>query len=101
MDVALACGNAEARSSLMSVNGTQMGAVPMTGETTMTSLKLLGTALVLSVIAMAPVSAQQVIDEPGAYAFYHPNADVLNAGRPAASSAMAQAPALRSATVAG
>jgi hypothetical protein len=26
--------------------------------------------------------AQAAISEPGAYAFYHPDADVLNAGRP-------------------
>jgi hypothetical protein len=29
-----------------------------------------------------PVFAQAAISEPGAYAFYHPNADVLNPGRP-------------------
>jgi hypothetical protein len=29
-----------------------------------------------------PVFAQAAIQEPGAYAFYHPNADVLNSGRP-------------------
>ena len=29
------------------------------------------------------VFAQAAISEPGAYAFYHPDADVLNAGRPA------------------
>jgi len=29
-----------------------------------------------------PVLAQAAIQEPGAFAFYHPNADVLNAGRP-------------------
>ena len=28
------------------------------------------------------VLAQAAISEPGAYAFYHPDADVLNAGRP-------------------
>jgi hypothetical protein len=28
-----------------------------------------------------PVLAQAAISEPGAYAFYHPDADVLNAGR--------------------
>jgi len=46
----------------------------------MTSIKLFGAALVLSVIAVAPVSAQEAIQEPGSYAFYHPNADVLNSG---------------------
>jgi hypothetical protein len=59
----------------------------------MTSFKLFGAALVLSAIVAAPVSAQQAIDEPGAYAFYHPNADVLNAGAGgvrAPSNAMAQ-----------
>jgi len=29
--------------------------------------------------------AQAAISEPGAYAFYHPDADVLNAGRPTVS----------------
>jgi hypothetical protein len=29
-----------------------------------------------------PVFAQAAIQEPGMFAFYHPNADVLNAGRP-------------------
>ena len=28
------------------------------------------------------VFAQAAISEPGAFAFYHPDADVLNAGRP-------------------
>jgi len=32
-----------------------------------------------------PVFAQAAISEPGAYAFYHPDADVLNAGRPTVS----------------
>jgi hypothetical protein len=36
-----------------------------------------------------PTSAQQAVQEPGAYAFYHPNADVLNVGRPAPSNAFA------------
>jgi hypothetical protein len=37
-------------------------------------------ALLMTSIA-TPVFAQAAIQEPGAYAFYHPNADVL-AGRP-------------------
>ena len=64
----------------------------------MTSFKLFGAALVLSVIAVVPVSAQEAIQEPGAYAFYHPNADVLNSGSRASSNAMAQS--LRSGDVA-
>jgi hypothetical protein len=40
-------------------------------------------AALLITAAATPVFAQAAIQEPGAYAFYHPNADVLNAGRPA------------------
>jgi hypothetical protein len=38
-------------------------------------------AVLMSAIA-TPVLAQAAIQEPGAYAFYHPNADTLG-GRPA------------------
>jgi hypothetical protein len=55
----------------------------------MTSFKLFGAALVLSAIAVVPVSAQQAVQEPGIYSFYHPNSDVLSAGGPASSNAMA------------
>ena len=48
----------------------------------MSRLKLVGAALVLAAFAAVPVSAQQAVQEPGAYAFYHPNGDVLNAGAP-------------------
>jgi hypothetical protein len=48
----------------------------------MTRFRLFHTALVFSALTAAPVSAQQVIDEPGAYSFYHPNSDVLNGGAP-------------------
>jgi hypothetical protein len=55
----------------------------------MTSFKLFGAALVVAAFAAAPVSAQQAVQEPGAAAFYHPNADILNAGVPAPSNAFA------------
>jgi hypothetical protein len=55
----------------------------------MTSLKLLGAALVVAAFAAAPVAAQEAVQEPGAAAFYHPNADILHAGSPAPSSAFA------------
>jgi hypothetical protein len=45
------------------------------------SIPILATALLMSAIA-TPVFAQAAIQEPGAFAFYHPNADVLG-GRPA------------------
>jgi len=53
----------------------------------MTSIKLLGAALIVAAI-IAPASAQQAISEPGAYSFYHPNNDVLNGGAPIPSSGM-------------
>jgi hypothetical protein len=59
----------------------------------MTTFKLLAAATVLSALVVSSASAQAVIDEPGMYAFYHPNGDVLHAGssRPAVD-AQAMAP---------
>ena len=48
---------------------------------TMTSLKPIAAAL-LSTLAVSPVFAQAAISEPGAFSFYHPDRDVLNAGAP-------------------
>jgi hypothetical protein len=61
---------------------------------TMTRFKTLGAAAVLSMMIATPLFAQAAIGEPGAFAFYHPDADVLNAGRPtpAASGAVAPVP---------
>jgi hypothetical protein len=73
----------------------------------MTSFKTITAALVLSALsafAAAPASAWQAVDEPGAYSFYHPNADVLNVGpspSPSASSSNAMASTLREAPAAG
>ena len=36
----------------------------------------------LSMMAAAPAFAQEAIQEPGAFAFYYPNLDVLNGGAP-------------------
>jgi len=63
----------------------------------MTSFKFFGAALVGAALIVAPVSAQQAVQEPGAAAFYHPNADILHAGVPAPSNAFA---AMRSSDVA-
>jgi hypothetical protein len=49
----------------------------------MTLLKTIAAAALLSALAATPVFAQAAIGEPGAFAFYHPNADVLNGGAPA------------------
>jgi hypothetical protein len=48
----------------------------------MTMFKIVS-IVVLSLAIVTPVFAQAAIQEPGAFAFYHPDADVLNAGRPA------------------
>ena len=45
------------------------------------SIPAIAAAFLMTAIA-TPVFAQAAIQEPGAYSFYHPNADVL-AGRPA------------------
>ncbi|SHL80943.1 BA14K-like protein [Bradyrhizobium lablabi] len=58
----------------------------------MTRIKFLSVVAIVSAITVAPVFAQAAIQEPGAFAFYHPDADVLNGGRPtpaAAADAMA------------
>jgi hypothetical protein len=48
----------------------------------MTKFKLLSAAAILSLTFVTPVFAQAAIQEPGMYAFYYPNNDVLNGGRP-------------------
>jgi hypothetical protein len=48
----------------------------------MAMVKIISVA-VLSMAIATPVFAQAAIQEPGAFAFYHPDADVLNGGRPA------------------
>jgi hypothetical protein len=46
----------------------------------MTSFKILVAAVMLSTAIATPVFAQAAISEPGAFAFYHPDGDVLHAG---------------------
>ena len=60
----------------------------------MTRFKTFGAAAVLSMMMANPLFAQAAIEEPGAFAFSHPDADVLNGGRPtpAASGAVAPVP---------
>jgi hypothetical protein len=41
----------------------------------MTTLQFLGAAAFLSALTAAPALAQHMIEEPGMYAFYHPNGD--------------------------
>lgn len=46
----------------------------------MTKFKVLSAAAILSAMTVVPAFGQAAIQEPGAFAFYHPNADVLNGG---------------------
>jgi hypothetical protein len=51
----------------------------------MTSFKFVGAAIILSALSATPSFAQHMIDEPGMYSFYHPNADLgLGSTAPAA-----------------
>lgn len=42
----------------------------------MINFKLIGAAVILSAAIAGPALAQEVIQEPGAFAFYHPNGDL-------------------------
>ena len=48
----------------------------------MNRVEIFGAAAILSLMSATPVFAQAAIQEPGAFAFYYPNNDVLNGGRP-------------------
>ncbi len=48
----------------------------------MSHLQIMTIALVLSTASITTAFAQAAIQEPGAFAFYHPNGDVLRAGSP-------------------
>jgi hypothetical protein len=54
----------------------------------MTRFKILGAAAMLSLMFATPVFAQSAILEPGEFAFYYPNRDVLNGGRPTPAAGM-------------
>ena len=61
----------------------------------MTKFKILSAAAMLSLMFATPVFAQAAIQEPGAFAFYYPNNDVLNGGRPTPAAGMdSQTPVL-------
>jgi hypothetical protein len=54
----------------------------------MTKFKVLGAAAILSLTFATPVFAQAAIQEPGEFAFYYPNNDVLKGGRPTPAAGM-------------
>jgi hypothetical protein len=59
----------------------------------MTSVKTLAAAALLSTMAATTVFAQAAIQEPGSFAFYHPDLDVLNGGAPTLARRLASDPA--------
>jgi hypothetical protein len=60
----------------------------------MSRFKLFSAALVLSATMAGQVFAQEAIQEPGNYAFFHPDGDLLHAGSASpAPDAMAMMPA--------
>jgi hypothetical protein len=50
----------------------------------MTPFKFLGAVAILSALIATPALAQHMIEEPGLFAFYHPNGDLgIGSARPA------------------
>src|ERR1700731_5372296 len=54
----------------------------------MTRFKSFSPPAIVSLMFATPVFAQAAIQEPGAFAFYYPNNDVLNGGRPTPAAGM-------------
>jgi hypothetical protein len=54
----------------------------------MTRFKMFSAAAILSLMFATPAFAQAAIQEPGLFAFYYPNNDVLNGGRPTSAAGM-------------
>jgi hypothetical protein len=69
-------------------------------ERQMMMFRALGAVALWSVTIATPVVAQEVIQEPGAFAFYHPYGD-LRIGSPPAANAMAFGPIRETRHVAG
>jgi hypothetical protein len=79
----------------------QAAAINLQPHVSATTFKALAAAVVLSALIATPVFAQAAIQEPGAFAFYHPNLDVLNGGAPTPASRLENDPAAMRAYVAG
>jgi hypothetical protein len=58
----------------------------------MISLKIIAATALLSALTATPVFAQAAIQEPGAFAFFYPNLDVLNGGTPTPAARLAEEP---------
>jgi opacity protein-like surface antigen len=55
--------------------------------------KAIAAAAVASALLATPVFAQEAIQEPGSFAFYHPYLDVVNGGAPTPALKIANDPA--------
>jgi hypothetical protein len=75
-------------------------AIDLQPHVSATTFKALAAAILLSALLATPVFAQAAIQEPGAFAFYHPNLDVLNGGAPTPASRLADDPVAMQAYVA-
>src|SRR5207342_1547547 len=62
--------------------GTTLPWPPTSRRIIMTPLKTIAAAAMLAALTATQVFAQAAIQEPGLFAFYHPNLDVLNGGAP-------------------
>jgi hypothetical protein len=58
----------------------------------MTGFKLLGATAILSTLLATPAFAQPMIEEPGLYAFFHPDGDLGIGSAPSPANAFALAP---------
>jgi len=59
----------------------------------MTTFKFIAAAALLSALIATPAQAQHMIDEPGLFAFFHPNGDLGIASTPRPAGAIASVPA--------
>jgi hypothetical protein len=78
----------------------QAAAIDLQPHVSATTFKALAAAIVLSALIATPVFAQEAIQEPGAFAFYHPYLDLLNGGAPTPALKIANDPAAMQAYVA-
>jgi len=58
----------------------------------MTRFKFVAAAAILSALSATPATAQHMIDEPGLFAFFHPNGDLGIASTGSPADAMASVP---------
>jgi hypothetical protein len=100
IDISACCGNAKAQSPVLLSDDPHQCPWVDDRRRKMTMFKLLGSAAILSALIATPALAQHMIDEPGMYAFYHPNGDLgIGSARPA--NAMAAMPFRSNGDVAG